>query len=92
MRTRRPGAIAPACRSTGEGLLPFGQKCPWQGNLSSNVLNSLAPSAVSTPVEPADASPRRRDRLRLGRRSLLGAAGLVILLAALAPFLQPVAA
>jgi hypothetical protein len=43
-------------------------------------------------VEPADASPRRRDRLRLGRRSLLGAAGLVILLAALAPFLQPVAA
>jgi hypothetical protein len=34
---------------------------------------------------------RTSDRLRLSRRSLLGVAGLVFLLAALAPFLRPVA-
>ena len=26
VRARRPGALAPACRSTGEGLLPFARK------------------------------------------------------------------
>jgi len=43
-------------------------------------------------VEPASVSHPLRDRLRLSRRSLIGAAGFVILLAALAPFLRPVAA